>query len=358
MNKIMKKIFLKILSVFSFMCMFMLNVNIIGGVQDSNRPKVSIIVPVYNVEKWLPECMDSLINQTLEDIEIICIDDGSPDNCGKILDEYAEKDKEKFKRERIKVIHQENQGVSVARNAGLDIASGEYITFVDPDDYVHPKTYETAYKWAKKDDVDLLKFSCRHFKDGKDNFDVNDIDLSDGKIQNVDKYLFNNISVCSWNHLFKYDLIKGKDNNVRFVPNMKISEDGTFNYMVFAKAKNIKCIPGRFYNKRGRSGSADSGNTFDYKWNESKSIFKNVCDYWRMKKCLKGREHIVLTSLLGWGFLIYKQGCLKDADEVLNSFGSDIYNKEVTKKCPQKVQSIIKQLEQAAEKQRKIKKAA
>ena len=125
---------------------------------DKERPKVSIIVPVYNTEPWLRECMDSLVNQTLKEIEIICVDDGSPDNCGKILDEYAKKDT------RIIVIHQKNQGVSAARNAGLDVASGEYITFVDSDDYVDLNTYEKMYNLAKKDEIDILQFKFRRFQ--------------------------------------------------------------------------------------------------------------------------------------------------------------------------------------------------
>ena len=98
--------------------------------------KVSIVVPVYKVEEYLDECMNSLINQTLKEIEIICVDDGSPDNCGKMLDEYAKYD------DRITVVHQKNQGVSAARNAGINLAKGEYLTFVDPDDYVKLDTYE------------------------------------------------------------------------------------------------------------------------------------------------------------------------------------------------------------------------
>lgn len=97
---------------------------------------VSIIVPIYKVEKYLPKCVESLMNQTYSDLQIILVDDGSPDGCGKICDEYAAKDG------RITVIHQKNAGVSAARNAGLAIAQGEYIGFVDPDDYIAPEMYE------------------------------------------------------------------------------------------------------------------------------------------------------------------------------------------------------------------------
>ena len=348
----MNKTFLKILSVFSFICMFMFNVNVIGEAQNNNRPKVSIIVPVYNVEKWLPECMDSLINQTLEDIEIICIDDGSPDNCGKILDEYAEKDKEKFKRERIKVIHQENQGVSVARNSGLDIASGEYISFVDSDDYVHPKTYETAYKWAKKSNVDLLRFNHRNFDDGKDNFDINDIDLSDGPILSLEEYLKNDYANYTWGHLFKSNLIQ--DDNIRFTKDVIPADDTCFNYRVFANVKSVKHIPGKFYNYRhNRFGQITSDKT---KWNMF-PLLKHVVDHWRKVNKIKGNEELLLCTLIRW-MGRHEDVFIARSQEVLEILKPDLYNEKIMKKCPQKIKKRIKKLERNAQKQRKMKKAA
>ena len=94
------------------------------------KPLISVIVPVYNVEEYLPKCLESIINQTYKNLEIILVDDGSTDNSGIICEDYAEKDK------RIKVVHQTNLGISAARNAGLDLCSGDYITFVDSDDYI------------------------------------------------------------------------------------------------------------------------------------------------------------------------------------------------------------------------------
>jgi glycosyltransferase involved in cell wall biosynthesis len=103
-------------------------------------PKVSIVIPVYNVEKYLRQCLDSVVNQTLKDIEIICVNDGSTDNSLQILEEYANKD------DRIKIINKDNGGLSSARNAGLEIATGVYIGFVDSDDYIEIETYNEAYK--------------------------------------------------------------------------------------------------------------------------------------------------------------------------------------------------------------------
>ena len=157
------------------------------------RPKVSVVIPVYKVEPWIRECLDSLVNQTLKEIEIICVDDGSPDNSGAILDEYAQKDK------RIKVIHQENGGVQKARNAGLDVAKGEYIALLDSDDYVDVRAYETAYNFAKKDNVDILNFDARSFCDGEDDH-VNDIDFSDAPVVSCEDYIQNNYKCWVWDY--------------------------------------------------------------------------------------------------------------------------------------------------------------
>ena len=114
-------------------------------------PKVSIIIPTYNVEMYLRECLDSVVNQTLKDIEIICVDDGATDNSGKILDEYAAHDS------RIKVIHKENGGYGKAMNVGIDNATGEYIGIVEPDDYIDYSMYEDLYKIANKYNSDIVK---------------------------------------------------------------------------------------------------------------------------------------------------------------------------------------------------------
>ncbi|MBQ2676711.1 MAG: glycosyltransferase [Clostridia bacterium] len=112
-------------------------------------PEISIIVPVYKVEDLLDKCVNSILNQTFRDFELILVDDGSPDNCGKMCDEYAKKDS------RIRVIHRENGGLSAARNSGLDVAVGKYIGFVDSDDYIHERMYEQLYNNITKHDADV-----------------------------------------------------------------------------------------------------------------------------------------------------------------------------------------------------------
>ena len=108
------------------------------------NPEISIIVPVYNVEKYLKRCIDSILNQSFTDFELILVDDGSTDNSGEIIDEYAIKD------ERIKVIHKENGGLSSARNVGIEYSKGNYIAFVDSDDYINKNMYKILYKNAIK----------------------------------------------------------------------------------------------------------------------------------------------------------------------------------------------------------------
>lgn len=110
--------------------------------------KVSVIIPIYKVEKYLSRCLDSVVNQTLDDIEIVLVDDGSPDSCPEICDRYAKKDS------RIKVIHKKNEGLGYARNSGMLIATGEYIAFLDSDDYVSKDMYEKVYSELKRTDAD------------------------------------------------------------------------------------------------------------------------------------------------------------------------------------------------------------
>lgn len=131
----------------------------------NNMPKVSIIVPVYNVESYIDRCMQSLLNQTLKDIEIILVDDGSPDNCPKICDEYVKKD---F---RVKVIHKKNEGLGYARNSGLSIATGDFVAFVDSDDYVSKDMYEKLYNYADVNNLDTVY--CCYSKVKSDNTIIN-----------------------------------------------------------------------------------------------------------------------------------------------------------------------------------------
>lgn len=125
------------------------------------NPLISVIVPIYNVEKYLARCVDSIVNQTYKNLEIILVDDGSPDRCPKMCDDYAEKDS------RIKVVHKKNGGLSDARNAGMAVATGEYISFIDSDDYVSDDFFECLLDVMNKENSDIAECSVvKLYEDG------------------------------------------------------------------------------------------------------------------------------------------------------------------------------------------------
>ena len=171
----------------------------------SRMIKVSIIVPIYNVEKYIDNCLSSLVNQSLKDIEIIAIDDGSTDDSGKILDKYAKK------YSNIIAIHQPNQGISAARNRGLDIAKGEYIGFIDSDDYTDITMFEKMYSYANNNNLDIAV--CDYYKKYIDDSlkEEKTINFEVGNINN-NPLLFTDINMAIWNKIFKRNLF----NKIRF----------------------------------------------------------------------------------------------------------------------------------------------
>ncbi len=163
---------------------------------------ISVIVPVYNVEKYLDKCIESIVNQTYRDLEIILVDDGSPDNCPAICDEWAKRDT------RIKVIHKENGGLSSARNAGLDIATGEHITFVDSDDYLYKQSFEKMIKSLKIFDADISMCSSVSIDKNKKELSRNILDKNAVFLgeEIVEKFVIS-LNTSVWNKMFKSDCI-------------------------------------------------------------------------------------------------------------------------------------------------------
>lgn len=218
-------------------------------------PKVSIIVPIYNVEKYLHRCINSLLNQTLREIEIILVDDGSPDNCPKICDEYARKDS------RIKVIHKKNEGLGLTRNAGINVATGEFIAFVDSDDWVDLSMYETLYNAAKQYQCDTVFCSFQYYtKDKKfiPKIEVESITLFHSK-QEIKEFMLDIVAplpqyksdvkyaMSTCKAIYLNDTIKNK--NIQFLSERKVlSEDLFFNLSYLSQAKKICFLPKYFYN--------------------------------------------------------------------------------------------------------------
>lgn len=191
---------------------------------------VSIVIPIYNVEKDLKRCVESILNQTYKDIEVILVDDGSPDDCPKICDEYEKID------ERVKVIHKKNGGLSDARNLGIDIAKGKYITFVDSDDYVTDDYVEYLYNLIIKYDAEMS--ICSHDAVYSNNVKRFYIDCNEEVINSetaLEKMLYHqNYDVSAWAKLYKLDLFK----EVRY-PVGRLFEDAATTYKLIDKSNRI-----------------------------------------------------------------------------------------------------------------------
>lgn len=242
-------------------------------------PKISIIVPVYKVEKYLRRCLDSIANQSFTDWECILVDDGSPDNSGKICDEYAENDK------RFRVFHQENAGVSAARNKGLDEAKGEWIGFVDSDDWVEPNMYEYLYNDAleTKSDVVICGFVGQHNHRIKSEITRRE----EATKLLFDKKGFGGFSVL---RLIASDLVQ----DVRFDTNVSYMEDNEFFYFIFKKCKKIYWDnePLYHYERRSDSVTAQKGLT-----RQAKSAL-NMLDQLYEAEELKYIKKIILNHRL------------------------------------------------------------
>ena len=209
----------------------------------ANTPLISIIVPVYNVERYLPRCIESILKQTYTNFELILVDDGTPDRSGIICDRYAEKDS------RIKVIHKSNGGVSTARNAGIDAANGEWITFVDSDDWVSANYLMMLLKSAESEGSDLsvgvlerrhFNITARSHKRVIDTQVLNDINI----LLLFDDLIF----LGPWVKLFSREIINRQ--NIRFRSGIAIGEDAIFvvEYMTHCKRISMSDQPIYHYN--------------------------------------------------------------------------------------------------------------
>jgi len=209
---------------------------------------ISIVVPIYNVEKYLKKCIDSIISQTYTNLEIILIDDGSPDNCGKICDEYAQKDS------RIKVIHKENAGVSQARNVGLDNASGKYITFVDSDDYIECEHIENLYNALKENNTQISQCNILKVNDKKEVLEK--LGYKESQIKSTKEILKESFgqhwveNAVVWNKIYDKKIFEG----IRY-PIGKIHEDEFVIYKVLYKVDKIALINEYSYNYRKNKNS-------------------------------------------------------------------------------------------------------
>ena len=257
---------------------------------------LSVIIPVYNVENYLNECLDSVTSQTLDDMEIICIDDGSTDNSPDILKEYSKKDK------RIKIITKENGGQATARNLGIKEAQGEYIAFVDSDDFIEPTMFEKLYTKSKDNNLDIAMCKIATYDNQTEEIKNNVWYYMLGVFRDFEKGIFNHkdtkeftchIAVTPYNKIYKTTLLK--ENNILF-PEGLIFEDEKFFYDTYLRAKRVSIVDEFLYyyriNRKGSTVDTIKDNDFSDIIPISKLIretFKETDNYEDYKILLSNR---------------------------------------------------------------------
>lgn len=281
-------------------------------------PKISIIIPIYNVENYLAQCLDSILNQIFKDFECICVNDGSTDKSLAILQEYINKD------DRIKIINQENKGLSGARNSALKIVNGKYITFIDSDDFVTIDYLEKLINIAEKEDSDIVY--CRHkmyysvdnkYENGPNKEKLNTLFYEYSKLKQTDKQLEcildiveNSRSACM--KLYKTNVIK--NNAILFFEDIYAEEDFSFNILVNLYSKKISLLDEEIY----------------YYRKQVKSITTN-------------KENFRVNAIKSFAFLtreIYKRNLLYN-NEILKNFVLSKFVFNIGKKIPKSKQKDI-----------------
>lgn len=255
------------------------------------RPLVSISVPVYKTERDLRRCVESLLNQTLRDIEIILVDDGSPDNCGIICDEYAAKDA------RIKVIHKENGGLSSARKEGLKHCTGIYYTVCDSDDWVEPMMYEELYQRAVETNADIV--ACDYYSEYGNGKQVRSVSYTyTTQEQYIEDLMLRTTSVNTWSKLFRRDMIR--DLGIDYTEGVNLGEDGLFLFKTLLAPQKIATLPRALYHYQRDMNSASYTNNITLKGIENAAYLH----YWKAENYKDSRyDRAHQHSLINYAFL-------------------------------------------------------
>lgn len=245
--------------------------------------KLSYVVPIYNVEKYLGQCIDSILAQSFDDYEIILVDDASPDSCPRICDEY-----EKKFPNIVRVIHQQNKGPAAARNAGIKAAVGDYVYFFDSDDFFAADGIEKMYRVAVENDADIVHSSYIQYDENSGKYEIKqsylkkDVILKRADMQNIIcRSSTERTTVFAWRNIFKRAfLIK---HNLFFDESLRMIEDPPFNLHAFLTAERFVCIDNPIYAYRIREDSlqrkkyvADYDKILEYQWNLKLKYFKQL----------------------------------------------------------------------------------
>lgn len=235
--------------------------------------KISVIVPVYKVEEYIDTCVNSIINQTFDDLEIILVDDGSPDRCGEICDQYAEKDS------RIKVIHKANGGLSDARNVGFEASSGEYISFIDSDDYIQPTMLQKLYEACLNHDLKMAGCDFFYIFDNSDDVISGSSGLTEVisaeefflRVIDTQKFL----EMTAWNKLYHRSLF---ESGVRY-PKGKLFEDQGTTYRFVFQNEKIAHISEPLYAYRKQRAGAITSQNYSTRENDRIEMTSQMVDY-------------------------------------------------------------------------------
>ena len=312
--------------------------------------KVSIIVPVYNVEKYIDRCLDSIFSQTLKDIEIILRDDESPDKCPQKCDEYAKKDP------RVKVIHKKNGGLGFARNSGLEVATGEFVAFLDSDDFIHSAMYETLYNVAKKNDLDTC--FCGFYYYYSENKIIPRCETEtyiqfNGRNE-VDDFFLNMVGpkfnyanevkyYCTvWKAIYSNKIIKS--NKLLFdSERLYVNEDLLFHSLYLPKAERVGFVPQTFYYYNNANNTSITSKYSEAKY--QKILQGLTLLHQRLLTCYtddKFKEHFyryIFLTLRGILYNdIYKSGecTFREKYNRLRKHCSDIYFEDLYNHAPYK----------------------
>ncbi len=267
----------------------------------------SIIVPVYNVEAYLEQCINSILLQSFKDYELILINDGSTDNCLEICKQYITKNPE------IRLINQDNKGLSAARNSGLNIAKGIYTWFVDSDDYIEKDSLKKLYESLNQKHIDVLAFSNYHLFENTGEIKENNLNPTTeiySNLEFINKKL--SLEIAPWIYIYQTHFLKSE--NIQFREDVKIHEDEFFLLEVFAKLKTIKCIKDRLYIYRFRQNSLMRSNrVLDKIYSFAQLIYhvQTLSNNYLNKKFWNNRQYNNLNSF----YLLY----FKQKKENLNN---------------------------------------
>lgn len=244
--------------------------------------KISVIVPIYKSEKYLRRCVDSILNQTYTDLEVILVNDGSPDSCPQICEAYRREDS------RVIVLHQKNAGVSAARNTGLDRASGEYITFVDSDDYIEPYMYSKMVRIIKQYDCDIVMCDCvKEFSNYSESYTHNIRSGFYDKSHLVKEYyphllIMDNMeypaTISNWLLLFRNNK---SFSNIRYIEGVRYSEDWLFGACLLKQASSFYYMKNQNFYHYFMNDQSATHKYVDDKWHDYEILYFKMMEYFK-----------------------------------------------------------------------------